>query len=387
MGSFRPARSVPGPWDRAPRPRRGRRLAPTAAGVVLVWGALGALGYIGGWQLHAKRAGSALVRAEGALDRPAGATRGPRSCVVSGAMTGQLAGVLRIPSLGLTAPVEEGTADPVLSVAVGHDPSSVWPGAAGTSVLMAHDVSYFVHIGELKPGDVIEYRTVCSTARFTVTTSQVVPQGSPIAGSQGSALVLDTCYPPNALFFTSERLLVWAVSSGITQSGPIAAGERSSGTVAASAGPSYSVPAPAALVAQGLTLEQNDAPMGTMTLVGRPAPGWEQSPGPMALEAAALEAYFGGIHAAAATEASWWTALTEPGIGIPCALAGGADITGHDAPLDVEIVSALGEPNEVVLTTTVTVSGGDAPGTYDETVTADVNGSTVLLGGWTLDAV
>jgi sortase (surface protein transpeptidase) len=48
---------------------------------------------------------------------------------------------LTIPALTLAAPVEEGTDDAELDVAVGHDPQSVWPGANGASVLLAHDVS------------------------------------------------------------------------------------------------------------------------------------------------------------------------------------------------------------------------------------------------------
>ncbi len=38
-------------------------------------------------------------------------------------------------------------------MAVGHDPQSVWPGVDGAAVFLAHDVSYFVHLNELKAGD------------------------------------------------------------------------------------------------------------------------------------------------------------------------------------------------------------------------------------------
>lgn len=366
---------------------RARRLAATGAGVALVWGALGALGYVGGWQLHARAASGTLVRAERTMTRRAGETapqRGagaPGSCVVSAPRTGELAGLLVVPAIHLTAPVEEGTSDAVLSVAVGHDPSSVWPGATGTAALLAHDVSYFVHLGALHPGDTIEYETACSTTTFTVVRSQVVQAGTPLPDSTGPALVLDTCYPSNALFFTSQRLLVWADETGTT-----ALARRPGGPVPAvppSDQVSYEVPAPAALVAQGLTLQQNEAPMGTMTLSGQTSPGWEQSPGPLDLEAAALEAYFGGLHAMAQTQTGWWNAIAEPGLAPPPVLRG-ATVTGHDAPLDVTIALTHGAPTAVVLTTQLTLSGGPAPGTYDETVTAVVRGATVLLGGWTM---
>lgn len=367
---------------------RSRRLLVTGLGVALTWGALGALGYIGGWQLHTDRNGSRLVAAERSAERSA--ERGARAATpkrgcTEQPTTGQLAGMLRIPALRLTAPVEEGAGDAELSVAVGHAPTSVWPGQSGTAVLLAHDVSYFVHLGQLRPGDRLVYSTPCGVASFAVQRQQVVPQGTAIPESSGPTLVLDTCYPPNALFFTTQRLLVWATPAGAPArtSGSDAPGSPSAPGWRQPAGTSYVVPAPPALVAQGLTLARNEAPMGTMTLTGRPALQWVQSPGPMALEAAALEAYFGGLHAAQQDRTDWWSAIAVPSLTLPAALTG-ATVTGHDAPLDVEIDSSGGAPTQVVLRTTVTLSGGPAPGEYAEVVTAPVHGSTVTLGEWAL---
>jgi hypothetical protein len=141
----------------------------------------------------------------------------------------------------------------------------------------------------------------------------------------------------------------------------------------------YAVPAPMALVAQGLTLQQNEAPMGTMQLVNASI-GFAQSPGPLALEAAALEAYFGGLHAGAQNEQAWWSAIA-PGVAMPPQLSGAA-VVGHDSPLNVEIDSAGGTPTQVVLRTTVTLSGGAAPGEYAETATLPVHGTQVTIGSW-----
>lgn len=361
------------------RGARGRQLGLTAVGVALLWGALGCAGYVVGWQSHQRDARSVLVGSERSLIRHRATSAHPAPCTVSAPATGQLAGLLRIPALGLTAPVEEGTDDAELAVAVGHDPSSVWPGAVGTAVLLAHDVSYFVHLNELKPGDTVVYRTACDTVTYTVTGSQVVPQGSPVADSAGPTLVLDTCYPPNALFFTTERLLVRATET----TGPAGDGATGALGVPPSDQVAYRVPAAPALVAQGLTLQQNEAPMGTMTLAGAPSPTWEQSPGPLALEAAALEAYFGGLKATSQRNAGWWSSVADPGVLPPPALRG-ATITGHDSPLDVTIDSTHGVADEVALTTTVTVSGGEAPGTYAEAVTASVVGGVVRLAGWSM---
>ncbi|HEX3946133.1 MAG TPA: class D sortase [Acidimicrobiales bacterium] len=354
-------------------------------GVALVWGALGLVGYATGWQSHKRQAQGSLLSGERSVIKKAAAHHPTTPCLVTSPQTGQLSGILRIPALNLTAPVEEGTGDTELDVAVGHDTTSVWPGESGTAVFLAHDVSYFVHLNQLQAGDQIIYKTACNSVTYTVSGQQVVQQGAAVANSTTPTIVLDTCYPPNALFFTTQRLLVTADESTGTGTGTGSAGGSATG-----AGPlvmpaedqvSYSVPAPPDLVAEGLTLEQNEAPMGTMTLAGQTSPTWEQSPGPLALEAAALEAYFGGLHATGQLRPDWWSAIATTS---PPGPLQGATVTGHDTPLDVEIDSIDGVVSEVVLRTTVTVSGGPSPGTYAETVTTPVQGSTVRIGSWTL---
>jgi sortase A len=357
-----------------------RRAIRTGVGVVLLWGTLGLAGYAYGWTTHRSTAAHQLVTAEhkaiGAIERSRRHAR-PGLCIATPARTGQLAGVLRIPALHLVAPVEEGTDDPQLAVSVGHDPWSVWPGQSGTAVLLAHDVSYFVHIDQLRPGDRIVYQTPCTTVTFAVSGSRVVTQGSPVQNTSDPTLVLDTCYPSNALFFTTSRLLVSAVES-TRATAPRHLTDPASPTVPVA----FDVPVPPILMAQGLSLEQNEAPMGTLSLVGNPELAWEQSPGPLNLEAAALTAYFGGLHAAAQRQSAWWQAIA-PGVAMPPMLLG-ATVTGHDAPLDVEIDSAGGTPDAVVLRTTITLSGGASPGTYAESVTASVHEHTVTLGSWAL---
>jgi LPXTG-site transpeptidase (sortase) family protein len=348
------------------------------AGVTLLWGAIALAGYAVGWQSHARSGGAQLLDRERTLIHKAAAAPGATPCQVEAASTGQLAGMLHIGALKLDAPVEQGTTDGVLNVSVGHDATSVWPGTNGAAVLLAHDVSYFDHLGELKPGDLVDYRTACTTTTFRVTDSHVVAAGTTLPNSADSSLILDTCYPPDALFFTSQRLVVDATE---LTSRPNTAGHGDAGSVPSA--PSYTVPVPPALAAQGLTLEHNEVPMGSLSLSGQTTPNFEQSPGPLDLEAAALEAYFGGLHAAAQTQHAWWSSIAQPGVAIPQPLDG-AQITGHDAPLNVEIVSSQATPSAVVLTTTVTVSGGAAPGTYAESVRLGVAGGSVTIAGWSM---
>jgi sortase A len=342
-------------------------------------------------QLHQDHAAQVLIQSEreaiskqstalqkAGIKTIAGRSHGA-SCQLTGVKSGQLSGILSIPSLNLKAPVEEGTDDAELNVAVGHDPYSVWPGLNGAAVFLAHDVSYFVHLNNLQPGDIITYETACSTVQFRVSGSQVVAAGSPVSNTSSPTLVLDTCWPPNALFFTSKRYLVRATEVvGDVKGASLASGRQ---LVQAGQSVDYTSTAPAALIAQGLTLDQNYAPMGSMNLVNASV-SFAQSPGPLSAEHAALEAYFGAFHAGAQHQAAWWSTLA-PGVTMPPQLNGTSSSPHYDSSLNVEIDSDhSGNPVQVVLRTTVTLSGGAAPGTYAETVVLPVHGSTVTIGSW-----
>jgi sortase A len=357
--------------------REVRRVGVTLLGVVLLFAAVFAGSFALAHQEHQHHAQAVLVGSERAAIAKIAARSHGASCQVAGVQPGQLSGILSIPALDLDAPVEEGTDDQELNVAVGHAPQSVWPGVDGAAVFLAHDVSYFVHLNQLKPGDLITYKTACNTVKFRVSSQQVVPAGSPVSNTTDPSLVLDTCWPPNALFFTPDRLLIRASEVGAATKGAnLDPGAQFVRTVTST---DYATSAPLSLQAQGLTLQQNEAPMGTMKLVNASV-AFAQSPGPLSLEAAALQTYFGGLHAAAQHQAAWWQAMAGT-LPLPPQLVG-AVVTGHDAPLDVEIDSSGGTPDHVVLRTSVTLSGGAAPGEHAMTVVLPVHGSVVTIGSW-----
>ena len=150
--------------------------------------------------------------------------------------------MLEIPVLGLTAPVLQGTGDAVLAEAVGHVPASVWPGQAGTSVLSAHDVTWFSGIGQLRPGDEMRYVMPCRTLTYRVTSHRVVAAGSPVYNTATARIVLDTRYPLDALFLTGSRYLVYADLIETSPTSPVSAPPASPSPLI--------VPAPKALVAE-----------------------------------------------------------------------------------------------------------------------------------------
>lgn len=349
------------------------RWARVGLGLALVWGALGVLGYRLGWEIHSSRGQSTLLGSARTVVHQTGQCTGapldPQS-------DGVLAGVLSIPKLGVTAPVESGTTNGVLSVAVGHFDGTPWPGDPGTSALLAHDVSYFAHIDQLAPGDHLTYRSGCVVETFTVTGHQIVKDGAPVPPLAGTAVVLDTCWPTDALWYTPNRYLVEAVQSGLS----IAKGSATSRTAPTFA-TSFTTPAPAGLTATGLTLQQNEEPMGTMSFAGSPSPQWAQSPAPLALETAALADWFGGFHAAAAGQAAWWSAIA-PGVPMPAAMVGASPQGSNASPLDVTITATGDHPSAITLSTTLPLTGGRAPGLYRMSVTEAVHGTTVVITNW-----
>jgi LPXTG-site transpeptidase (sortase) family protein len=221
-------------------------------------------------------------------------------------------GVLAVPSLGLVAPVVNGVTDAVLNVAVGHPTVAPWPGAAGESLLEAHDVSYFASLDNIRTGATVQWITPCATATFVVTGTEVRSPGDFIATPpSGSGLALITCYPTNALFWTSQR---WVVTTTLVST-TIA---HQSLPATTSTGRGLIVPAPRSLVAQNLTLDANESliRLATLQIAGSPALSWKEGPGPMKVEASALAAYFGAYKAITQNNKIWWRSLA-PGVPMP----------------------------------------------------------------------
>lgn len=144
--------------------------------------------------------------------KPAPAVKAP--------VQGTLIGRVVIPSLNLTAPIVEGTALDILAHSAGHLTTSVLPGQQGTTVIAAHDVTYFHHIDALKPGDKIEVTTSEGRFVYTVTGHRVVTVGTNAANTYFPSLILETCYPLNALTLVNHRYWVSAVLTSSTLTPP-----------------------------------------------------------------------------------------------------------------------------------------------------------------------
>jgi sortase A len=322
--------------------------------------------------------GQSLVHEEQSRISASDHTSSPVKCApFSDSNTTNPQGLVEASTIAMKAPVLGGDGDPQLDVAVGHVPGSSWPGQPGTTLLAAHDVTYFNHIDDLQTGATVSFVTPCATYNYKVVDSEIVQAGSPLYTSPSQdLLVLETCYPLNALYLTPQRFLVTAE---LTQTRPV--GEPST----VSELPIPTVPAPAPLLAQGLTLATNDLPLGTLDEQGDPSLAWDGSTGPFDATASVLEEYFGALRSAEQNEQTWWRALSTPAadFGSAAPLVG-ANIDGYlsetSPVLEVQANSLTGAQ----VGTTVDLSGGSAPGRYQISAAMTVVHHKLYISKWTM---
>ncbi|MFC0082293.1 class D sortase [Aciditerrimonas ferrireducens] len=302
--------------------------------------------------------------------RAASGSSGAGRCVSTLSSRGAV-GELVAPSIGLVAPVTQGDGEAQLADAVGHVPTSVWPGGPGTSVLAGHDVTWFHDIKNLEPGQRIEFLSGCRSIVYTVIESRVVKEGSPLANVPGR-LALVTCWPLNALWFTGQRLLVVAEEAGgATGVSPITA-------PAPPPVPRLSVPAALGRVD---SLAANPTPLGTLTVAGAPAPSFNESPGPLDDAAEAQDLYFAALRAAEAGSGADWSMLAP---GVPFSGAApldGASVVGFPSSLDTVLDVQDDHLAGAVLSVDLALDGKSS-GTYAVTVTERVMGGALQLAGW-----
>jgi sortase A len=368
------------------RERQGRaaaRLGLVAVSIACIAGGLVLAGHIVWFIRSSSVHGAALIQRERRAIRVSGPAA--RACQSLGhpypapAASGAPQGLLEIPALGLVAPVLQGTGDAVLAEAVGHVPASAWPGQPGTSVLAAHDVTWFARIGQVRPGDEIRYIMPCRTFTYRVMSHRVVHAGYPVYHTATARIVLDTCYPLDALYLTGSRYLVYA---DLIQTSPTSA------IPAPPASPApLIVPAPKALVAEGLSLEQNKAPLGVLSWAGSPSSRWRQTSAPLQAEASVLSAYFGIVRSAEQGQRSWWADLAPSVRRSAAAGIWGGEITGYDTPLDITLRVRGGCVLGATLTATVSSAGSRQPGTYNLTVTETVSRGELWVSGFTMHPV
>lgn len=121
-------------------------------------------------------------------------------------------GRLEISRVHISAVVAEGTSQRVLSRAVGHAVGTALPGQTGNVTLAAHRDTFFRHLGDVRPGDIIELKEPGHEYRYQVRFTAVVgPKDTWVLQPTGKeTLTLLTCYPFHFVGPAPDRFVIRA---------------------------------------------------------------------------------------------------------------------------------------------------------------------------------
>jgi sortase A len=105
--------------------------------------------------------------------------------------------VLRIPRIGLEAPVLEGTDDETLNRGVGRIDGTALPGAPGNLGIAGHRDGFFRGLKDIAPGDALELETLRGQVTYVVQKIWIVSpeEVSVLDPTPAPSVTLVTCYP------------------------------------------------------------------------------------------------------------------------------------------------------------------------------------------------
>lgn len=373
--------------------RAGSRLRRPGPHVVLLTAALSCLlaggallGYIHWYQQRAASTSARLTDTLAAVRPAERAVTGPdgahiASCIAPDPSAPGPAGAARmnltVPAIGLRAPVLAGTTDSQLNVAVGHLDGSRWPDQGGTVVLEAHDVTFFARLEDLKPGATITLTAPCRTWTYRLDHAQVVPKGAPISDQTDPTLVLVTCWPTNALYYTNHRYVVHAALVSASTASRV----LSAPPTLAAAQPVL----PAQLQHADLGVDRLGIPLGELTSDPGLAGQFSQSAAAYADTAAVEHLLVAALLTGRAQDRTGWSVLapdlpysvlapfSQPGDAVTWRSAVNVHLTGaalHVTGGTASGLVRLGPPN--------------ARRTYKLTMTVQVRNQAVRITGWDL---
>lgn len=262
------------------------------------------------WNYRSSHGGKILVQR--AL--PKTNQKNPNTCNVHTAgstPTPQRPAILDIPAISMKAPVLQGVSNSVLDIAVGHSPTTVWPGTKGESILLAHDVSYFSNIDHLKLGDRIIWEMGCSQSVFKVVSTTISKPGATVSPPQsGTGLSLVTCWPTNALFWTTNRYVVGTqlvsqrtISPNISL--PLIPNSQ------------LQIPTIAGIDHKNLSFNKSGITLGKLSTTGSPTKSFIQSPSVLIDTNLVLQDYVQASKTAKLNNLSWWHLLALPQVQLP----------------------------------------------------------------------
>jgi len=268
--------------------------------------------------------------------------------VIPAPPNGSVVARLVIPALRLNVPVVQGTGFGQLFFTPGHYVGSVLPGEPGTSVIAAHNATFFRHLNTLRQGSRIMVVTRQGTFLFAVTGARVVSDTAGLPNTVAPSLDLEACYPLNALYFTPDRYIVFSrlIRSSTEKPVPRLPSAKPSVTP-------YHANIPTSIESRfSLSLADNSLPMGSLTYH---APhnaevlAFEESPKPLEAETVAISLWLAYVDASRSGNRSALAAL-----GVvrqnPNPYWQARSVV-FEAPLNVQMtVTGTGLPTRIVMT-------------------------------------
>jgi sortase A len=128
------------------------------------------------------------------------------------AVKGDLIGLIKVPRLGLSVIVVEGTSARILRRAAGHIPGTALPGQPGNVGISGHRDTFFQPLEKIRPDDIITLTTLFGEYRYRVVSTKVVnPYDVTVLKSgRKEILTLVTCFPFYFVGPAPDRFIVRA---------------------------------------------------------------------------------------------------------------------------------------------------------------------------------
>lgn len=188
------------------RVTRGRSLKLTSR-VLVIFG-LAALLWCGGSlvRTHLYQERSTAILDRDSLVKPV------KTMFDSMPKVGTLLGSIRIPRVGVSSAIVEGTDDHTLTLSVGHIPGTAVPGREGNVALAGHRDTFFRGLRNIHNRDEIMLTTPGGTHLYEVESTRIVsPQDLYVLNDSGRPLLtLVTCYPFYYIGSAPKRFIVRA---------------------------------------------------------------------------------------------------------------------------------------------------------------------------------
>jgi len=136
--------------------------------------------------------------------------------------TGNAIGHIRIPRIGASYDVVQGTDEASLEKGPGHYPATAFPGLGQTVAIAGHRTTYlapFRHLDALKPGDRIVLEMPYAVFTYAVQYRRIVlPNALWVTRGVGyERLVLSACNP---LYSAAQRIIIFARLKSVAPVGP-----------------------------------------------------------------------------------------------------------------------------------------------------------------------